>query len=171
MAKTLNSKLTIAAITGYVDTLDLSSRENRQDFSKVLSLLTGVGASQADRIFHDTRTLAASGTEDLDVAAGGGLLDGLGDALALAKIKALIVYARAENTNTVDVSRPAANGVPIFAAASDKLSVRPGGAFVLIAPDLAGIPVTAATADLITFTNGGAGTPVTYDVIIIGTSA
>jgi hypothetical protein len=39
------------------------------------------------------------------------------------------------------------------------------------APDATGYPVTAATGDLVTLTNSAAGTSVTYDVIIIGSSA
>lgn len=113
MAKTLNTTLGISVNSQYQDTLDLSNKRNDTAKAYSVTLTTGVGANQADRKFEDQRTLAASGTEDLDVATGGGLFDTLGDALALVKIKAIIVYASPLNTNTVDVSRPAANGVPI----------------------------------------------------------
>lgn len=171
MAKTLVTSINLRLLARALDTQDLGNRENNTAYKKLLSLLSGVGLNQADRMFHDQRTLAASGTEDLDVAAGGGLLDVLGDALALVKVKAIIVHAAAANTNNVNLSRPAANGVPIFLAAGDAVAVRPGGLAVLVWPDNTAIPVTGGTGDLITFTNSAAGTPVTYDVFVIGTSA
>lgn len=129
---------------------------------------SGTGADQADKMYSDTNTLAASGTLDLDLS--GPLSDGLGGTISIVKLKALIVKAAAANTNNVLVSRPATNGVPLFAAAGDAIPVLPGGTVVWISPG-AGITVTPATGDLVTFTNSAGGTGVTYDVIIIGTSA
>ena len=129
---------------------------------------TGTGTDQADKMFSDTRTLGASATEDLDLAAS--LADGLGGTITFVKLKALIVKAASANTNNVVVSRPAANGVPLFAAVSDAIPVLPGGVFAWVSPG-AGITVTPATGDLVTITNSAGTTSVNYDVIIIGTSA
>lgn len=129
---------------------------------------TGTGTDQADRMFTDTRTLGASATEDLDLV--GSLNDGLGSTITIVKLKALIVKAAPGNTNNVLVSRPAANGVPLFLAASDAIPVLPNGVFAWVSPG-AGITVTPATGDLVTVTNSAGTTAVTYDVIIIGTSA
>lgn len=133
-----------------------------------ITLTDGTGASQADRVFSDSRTLAASASEDLDLA--GGVTDTFGNTITFAKIKAIAVKAAADNTNNVNVSRPAANGVPLFLAAGDGLGVPAGGAFAHAWPG-AGVVVTGGTADLLTVANGGAGTPVTYEIVIIGTSA
>lgn len=134
-----------------------------------IALTDGAGANQADLIFKDTVTLAASGTADLDLS--GSLTDVYGAAQVFARLKAIIVIAAAANTNNVNVTRPASNGVPLFLAASDGLPVKPGGAFVWVAPDATGVVVTASTGDLITFTNSAGTTSVTYDVILIGASA
>lgn len=149
--------------------LDLVTASAPLAYSKRISLATGTGANQADRVWSDTRTIAASGTEDLDLA--GVLTDAFGAAFTLAKVKAVLITAAAANTNSVRVIRPAANGVPIFLAASDGLDVVPGGAFLWVAPSAAAVAVTAATGDLLTVANSGSGTSVTYDVVIIGTSA
>jgi len=61
--------------------------------------------------------------------------------------------------------------VPLFLAASDGISVRPGGLFCWAAPDATAVAVTAGTGDLLAIANSGAGTSVTYDVVIIGSSA
>lgn len=132
------------------------------------SLSNGTGANQADVIFSDQRTLAASGTEDLDLA--GSLTGMVGGTVTMATLKAVIVKADSGNTNDVVVSNSAANGVPLFGAAGDSIAVRPGGTFMWIAPGT-GVTVTAGTGDLITFANSGAGTGVTYDVVLVGTSA
>lgn len=150
--------------------LDLASGSS--ELSKFLSasLADGVGADQANLIFHDQRTLSASATEDLDLA-GGGLVDIFGNAFAPARLKAMLVYAAAGNTNNVNVTRPGANGVPIYLAAGDGEPVHPGCWIEKIWKGATGIVVTAGTGDLITFTNSAGSTSVTYDVILIGANA
>lgn len=132
---------------------------------------SGTGAGQVDLVFTDTRTLSASGTEDLDLA--GSLTGAFGSTLTFARIKAVYVSAAAANTNNVQVTRPASNGVPWLMAAGDGIALRPG-AFVLWgsgSADATGVAVTAGTGDLITFTNSAGTTSVTYTVVILGCSA
>lgn len=136
--------------------------------TKRLTLATGTGAGQADKVFAGTRTVTASGTDALDLA--GTLTDPFGATLTIVKLKAILIRAAAANVNNVRVNRPASNGVPLFLAASDGIDVLPGGLFLWMAPNV-GVTVTAATGDLINCDNSGAGTSVTYDVVIIGTSA
>lgn len=126
----------------------------------------GVGANQANQVWHDQRTLAASATEDLDFA--GVLTNAFGATVTFAKIRAILIVAASGNTNNVNVTRPASNGLPLFLAASDGLAIAPGGAFMFIAPNLAGLAVTAGTGDLLTITNSAGSTSVTYDVFVIG---
>lgn len=147
--------------------LDLGTAAAPFDDALLVSLANGTAANQADRVFTDRRTLGASGAEDLDLA--GVLVEAFGGTLTFAKLKAIIVKAADGNTNDVQVTRPASNGAPLFMAAGDGIPVKPGGAFVWVAPGT-GITVTAATGDLVTFTNSGGTTSVTYDVILVGTS-
>lgn len=148
---------------------DLQTTRAPISYLKRILMASGTGADQADLVFTDTRTLSASATEDLDLR--GSLLTPLGQAAVLVKLKGIIVTAAAGNTNNVNVTRPASNGVPLFLAASDGIAVRPGGCFAWFARDATAIGTTAGTVDLITFTNSAGTTPVTYDVILIGTSA
>ncbi len=126
----------------------------------------GTGAGLANVIYRATLTLAASGTVDLDFS-GTALTDGLGTAVALTKIKAIIVHAASANTNNVVVGG-ANTTIAIFGDLSDKLAVKPGGTLVLTDPSAGGITVTAASADLLTVTNSSSGTGVTYDLIVVG---
>jgi hypothetical protein len=129
----------------------------------------GTANGQADTIFADQRTLAASASESLDLA--GALTDPLGGAAVFAEVAAIEIRAAAGNTNNVVVGGAASNAfVGPFGAADNTIAVPPGGVLVLSHPG-AGWPVTAGTGDLLQIANSGAGSPVTYDVVIIGRSA
>lgn len=150
--------------------LDLQTATSALAYAKSLGLSTGVGASQADKIFTDTRTIAASGTDDLDLS--GSLIDPLGAVINMARVKGLIVYAAPGNTNNVVIGAAAATQWQgPFGAVTHTIHVRPGGLFMDFATDAVAWPVVGGASDLLRFTNSGAGTGVTYDVIIIGASA
>lgn len=165
----LDTRLAMTLAANQTSPLDLISRPGVLNYAKTITLLNGTGANQADRMFTDQRTIAASGTDTLDLA--GTLLDIYGDVLTFAKLKLIMVYAATANINNTVVTRPASNGVPIFSAAGDACPVKPGGMFLWVAPDAGGITVTAATGDLIDIVNSAGGTSVLYDVVLIGASA
>jgi hypothetical protein len=150
-------------------TPDLVAPSTAFNYFKAWTVTTGVGANQADRIWHDQRTIAASATDSLDLA--GLLTDIYGVAFTLARLKALLVVSAAANVNNVHVTRPAANGVPLFLAAGDGIILRPGGAFCWFASEATGIVVTGGTGDLVDIINGAGGTSVVYDIVAIGASA
>lgn len=166
----LTSKVSVQFSGLLTGPLDLATPTMDLLRTLAIELASGTGANQADMIWSDRRTLAASGTEDLDLA--GVLTHPLtGALLTFARLKAILIYAATTNTNNVNLTRPAAAGVTLFLAASDGVAVRPGGLFVVAAPDATAYVVTATTADLLTVTNSAAGTEVIYDVILIGASA
>lgn len=165
----LSGKLVASAVLELTNPQDLGTGRFPLELTKRIAIANGVGANQSDRLFTDTRTVAASGTDSLDLA--GVLTDPFGATFTLAKLKGVFVFAASANSNNVVVTRPATNGVPIFSAAGDALPVRPGGLFLWAAPDATGVAVTAGTGDLIDIVNSGAGTSVTYDIVILGTSA
>jgi len=162
----LTITITVQINSTYTLALDLVNKTANLVKSPFVQLDTGTGLGQADVIFSDTRSTAA--TDSLDMV-GGGLLDNLGNVWAPARIKAIIVIAAAANTGNILLRRPAANGVPFFTAASDEVPIHPGGVFVLVAPSAAGYVVTTGTGDLIDLA-ASAGT-VTYDIYLIGASA
>ncbi len=134
-----------------------------------LALASGTGANSADLLFTDTRTLSASGTENLDLA--GSLVDAFGTTLTFVELRAIVIHAAAGNTNDVQLTRPSSNGVPLFLAASDGIPIPPGGFFAWGCPADGKITITPSTGDLLTVTNSSSGTGVTYDVFLFGTSA
>lgn len=165
----LTSVLTARIEANYTNALDLTTGTTPLDRAARLSWASGTAINTADMIFTDTRTIAASSNEDLDLA--GSLTGAYGNTLTFARLKALLIVAATGNTNNVRVTRPASNGVPLFLAASDGIDVRPGGFFFVAAPDATAYAVTAGTGDLINVANSSSGTSVTYDVVLIGASA
>lgn len=161
------AKFALSLAVSAVAALDLGGATVKAGTSASLTLADGVGANQANKYFADTRTLAASATEAIDLA--GTLLDAFGAVINFTKVKAIVIVARAANVNDVQVGGAASNGfISWVGAATDKVKVKPGGAFAIFAPDVNGYSATAATADLLQITNGGAGTSVTYDIVIVG---
>lgn len=144
---------------------DLGTPQMLASISKAMEFTPGTAAvGQANVLFSDERTLAASANEDLDLA--GVLSDALNATIAAAEVVAVYIEADAGNTNNVQITRPASNGVPLFLAAGDGFALGPGD-FALITRKT-GVGVTAGTGDLINIANSGAGTGVTYKIAIIG---
>lgn len=142
----------------------LGTPKQRVLIEEALSLLPGTDAiNKADLMYQATRTLAASGTEDLDLA--GSLTNAFGATITAAELVLLYVKAHSGNTNNVNVTRSASNGVPLFLAAGDGRAILPGEWHLIVSEH--GIPVTASTGDLVTITNSSSGTSVTYDVLAI----
>jgi hypothetical protein len=168
---TLSTKIRVELNATQTTPRDTGTATVPHGVSKTIALASGVAAGQADLIYSDTNTLAASGTATLDLA---GVLTDLGSTLTFVKVKALVVTAADSNTNNVVVGGAASNAFSsMFADATDKLVVRPGGfgAVSVGSGDLNGYAVTAGTGDQLLIANSGAGTSVTYTVAIVGTSA
>jgi hypothetical protein len=154
-----------ATLTGSNDLASVTA-ETTSATRNSIRLENGTGNNQASKMFSDTRTLAASATEDLDLA--GSLVDPIGATLTFTAIKAIYIKAADANTNDVIVGGAASNGFQgPFGNVNDTIAVRPGGILELVAPKT-GWTVTAGTGDLLKIANGGGSTSVTYDIVIIG---
>ena len=130
----------------------------------------GTAAGEMDILYVDQRTLAASASEDLDLA--GGVTDSFGDTLTFVDVRMICVKASADNTNDVRVGGTGANAFFSFMRTNaDYVVVKPGGVLFLYAPTDPGYAVTAGSADLLQIANSGGTTSVTYDIYIGGASA
>lgn len=142
-----------------------------QDFNLAPALLlkelaNGVGDYQANKIFADTRQLAASGNEDLDVS--GSLVGPVGLSGVFTAIKAIYIKADPLNANNVVIKPGASNGfLGPFGAAANTITLKPGDVFMATCLK-AGWAVVAATGDLLNIANSAAGTPVNYDIVLVG---
>lgn len=168
MAETLNnSAVKITVSTGLSSDIDLGSRGYSLNYNGSHTYSNGTGANQANMVWSDTRTLAASGTENLDLA--GGLTNAFGTTITFTKIKEIIIVAASGNTNNVLVGGHATLAFATWVSSpTDIIVIRPGGYFALGATDATAYAVTAATGDLLTIANSGGTTGVTYDIILVG---
>lgn len=160
-----NVKLSLAGIL--TNDNDLSTVTQAFNYSKSYNIANGTGANQANMIWADTRTIAASGTDDLDLY--GGLTNAFGTAINFTSIKGIIIVADSANTNDVLVGGDgAAAFVNWVSDATDKIVVKPNGMFAIMNTNANGYAVTNTTADVLQIANSSSGTSVTYDVIIFG---
>lgn len=147
--------------------LDLTQAQDVLNLAQVFSLTEGTSANQAQIVFHDRRELAASSSEELDLA--GGLTDAFGRTLTFISVKAILIRAAEGNIENVEVGGAALNAfVGWVKDYTDVLVIKPGGLFLLVDPGEAGYPVTSDSGDILQVANGGAGGTVTYDIVIIG---
>lgn len=165
-----NTSLLVRLLSTPTRSIDLMSGEAPLSLQRGLSLPNGTAAGQADLLWTDRRTIAASGTDDLDLA--GSLTDVFGQAVVFARVKAILVLADSGNTNNVVIGAAAsAQFVGPFGANTHTVAVQPGGVAFFLAPGTTAWAVTATTADLLRIANSGAGTGVTYDIALLGASA
>lgn len=165
-----DATVTLRVAYGFSAALDLQTATAPYDRARTDTFAAGTGADQADRGWSDQRTLAASASEDLDLA--GSLTDPAGATITFARVKLILVEAAAANTNNVVVGGAASNAfVGPFGDATDTIAVRPGGFLLLVAKDATAYAVTAGSGDLLTVTNSAGSTSVTYNIAIIGASA
>lgn len=167
----LTSSLSMAVSASQAVAADLGSASRVANVRRAVALATGTGAGAADLVFSDRRTIAASGTENLDLA--GTLVDSFGATITFVKVKGIYIAASAANTNSVVVGAAGTNPWIGLLNATGTVTLRPGAALMAMAgqADATGMGVVAATGDLLKVTNSGSGTGVDYDVVIIGTSA
>ena len=165
----LTARITAELSARLTGAADFGAPTSAPRFAQQITLTDGTGAGQADRVWSDRRTLAASASEDLDLA--GALMDVFGATVTLARVKALYVAASAANTNDVVIGAAAANAWSALLGESGTVTVRPGGLLLVVAPDATAYPVTGDTGDLLRVANGAGGSSVTYDICVIGASA
>lgn len=146
-------------------TTDLGSAKATQEIAGSVSYADGTGAGQVSKEFSDKRTIGAASSENLDLS--GSLTDAFGNPVQFSAIKAIIVKADAANVGNIVLGGAASNPfVGPFADATDKITIKPGGIFVLAHPG-AGWTVTAGTGDILLMANGGAADAL-YDIVLLG---
>lgn len=136
-----------------------------------IALASGTGAGNADQMFSDRRTIAASSSESLDLA--GAVTDFVGTTFTFAKVKLILVTAATTNTNDVLVGNGGTNPWSALLAADGEVALKPGDGFMAWANTAtnSGWAVGAGSSDILFIANSGSGTEVVYDIVIIGASA
>lgn len=144
---------------------DLGNPKQRVVIEELLTLLEGTDAiNKCDLLWQDTRTIAASGNEDLDFA--GVLTTAFGATVAAAELVVVFIKAHSGNTNNVKVGPTASVGaLGPFADITDRLSIKPGEWQIFVSES--GWAITATTADKWNIANSGGTTGVDYDILVL----
>jgi hypothetical protein len=171
MADFLTSQIKASLNWLFQEALDLANvaDDARLEYDK--SFADGIAADQADKIWHDSRTLAAAANDDLDLNALTNTIFGSTVTINLAKVKAiLIVNTATTGGEDLTVGGAAAQEWTAWVgAAGDKVRV-PADSCLLISNRKAGWTVTNGASDTLRITNTGAGS-ITYKIAVLGTSA
>lgn len=159
----------LASVAGtYTGANDVSNPvQTLQRTSRVSLSSDNEGAGQSDLLFTDTRTIAASGSENLDLS--GGLYDAFGNLLNFAEVTGFQVEAALGNTNDIIVGGAATNAFRgPFIDATDKVRIQPGAHVSFATPGNPGWAVVSGFGDILKVANAGAGSSVSYTITIIG---
>ncbi len=149
---------------------------DQQTFDANEHVTFGTDAGEANQWWYDCRILAASQTDSLDLASG--LTTPTVHTIVGLVLKGIFIHNRSDETLTalahgvahtanaaaLEVTRPAANGVPWLKAAGDAVEVGPGGWFAWYDP--IGIAITAGTGDLIDIIETAAA-EAAYDIVLL----
>ena len=167
-AASLTSRIQVSLTGTLTDSTTLTDNQASLGVIRTTSLATGVGASQADKIYTlKAQTIADGATLSIDCKAA--LVDAFGAAFTPAKLRAVYIFSTGANTTNLTLFGDA-NSVPILNTAATTSTLRPGGMFLATDVTTTGIAVTAGTGDIIKIVNA-AGAAATVDVVLIGTSS
>lgn len=137
------------------------------DQAKIFQLSPGTALGQANLFFADSRVIAASGTDSLDLA--GTLTDAFGTVISCGHVKSIYVFASKANVNSVIMGAGTNPFVGPLGGTTPTVTIPPGGFALFVHPG-AGWPVTAATADILKLANSAGTTSVSYDIALTCTS-
>ncbi|NRA03374.1 MAG: hypothetical protein HRU00_12320 [Myxococcales bacterium] len=127
---------------------------------------TGTGARQGDKPFDDTRTLAASTGEDLDLQA---LLDGNAAALSLAEVAAIAIKSAEANGGDLHVA-PSVGTPWVSLLQAGSVMVLPPGGFAVFGCTSDPAWAVAAGNKSFNVANQDGGASASYQVWLIGKS-
>lgn len=164
MSLTASIKLTVEGTEAV--SVDLGGKSATFTKKVTQNFTDGSGAGQVSKYVADSRTLAGTSSEELDLS--GGFTDAFGNSILFTRVVCIAIIASADNDGNLVVGAAAANAFAApFADASDAVIVRPGGVMLLQCQDATGYAVVADTGDLLQVENLGSETAA-YDVVILG---
>jgi hypothetical protein len=174
MASTVTAKIETVLFWTVANALDHGTASFPARLEITNDLTNGTNAAdKANQLWSDTRTLSGLASENIDLYDFAGATDGVGNALAIAKVKSIIIYNQSSTVgNNLKVGGLGTGAAfnSLFDGSDDaKIIVGPGGFFGATNPSAAGLAVADSTNHILKIENAGA-TSTTYDIVIIGTT-
>ena len=151
---------------------DLQSAESSLSWPRSVSYGYGAGLDQVDLTYTKTRSIVASGVDNIDLS--GTLEDILGNGVVFARVKALAIYADPANAagHNAVVGGATANGwVGPFGTTAHTLAVEPGGMLAFATRTAAGWAVANGASDILRVANGGTVSTISYQIVLYGAAS
>lgn len=157
-------------------TNDYGPQDWSPDMELAISLASGVAAYQADLLYLDERTVAASTNDDIDL--NGVLVGPFGATISNAEMVAVLVINKpksataAANVSSLTIGAATNPFIGFVGGTTPTIGpIRPGGLFLIASPDAAGIgTVVPSTGDILRVANGAGGSA-TYQIALLGRTA
>lgn len=169
MADTLSSEIKVSCGWILREALDLSTVVDSARLEYSRALADGSGADLASIVWHDQRSLAASGNDDLDLAGGlSNTIFGTAVVASFTKIKAiLIVNMSTSSGNSLRVGGASNPFTPPFAGSSTAQVEIGADSALLLSSKKDGWNVTAGSGDILRVSNPSLVT-IVYKIAILG---
>ncbi len=172
MSDTLSLDIQASIQWLFEETLDLSTVSDHSKVDFLRSVSDGTADGQADKIWHDIRTVASGANDDLDLTSLSQTIHSSVITINLAKVKALFIVNTATAAGErlyLDSSVAGALLGPFNGNATSRIEV-PADSPLLLTNLIAGWAVANGTSDVLRVTNDGTGN-IDYKIVIVGTSA
>ena len=155
----LNAQILLSILAHESDAGDISQTLRATPATYALALADGTGANQAQVVWSDARTIAAGGTDSLNLLSLSDTRDGAAVTVAFSQVKA--VYVR--NTHATESLSVGGSTIGAFAGLPAVLArtLPPGGVYLATAPSADGFGGSAAQFV-------APASEVTYEIILIG---
>jgi hypothetical protein len=167
MASVFSLTLNVGASFSVSEAIDLSTVYNSGGKTYTQTVADGTGASQAKQVFSDTRTLAASGNDDLDLTAL--TVSAIGNTMTtnLTQLKGILIVNKSTTSgDKLRIDTSVTNGLQALTeAASGKIKIPPSG-HLLISDPVDGMTVDS-THKIVRINNPSAHS-IDYDIIVWG---
>ncbi len=170
MADTLTAQVKASLSWNFQDTLDASIVKDESALAYDRTLVDGVAADQADKVWHDIRAVAAAANDDLDLNSLTNSIFGSTITINFAKIKGILIMNMATTAGEdLLVGSAAAQAWSAWVGAADDRVRVPADSCLLITNRKSGWTVTNGASDTLRIANAGTGS-ITYRIAVLGTS-
>lgn len=174
MADTLSVDVKASLHWLFQETLDLATVTDTARLEYARSLADGVSLDQADKLWHDERTLASGASENLDLTALSNSVFGSTVTIGFVRVKALMIVNLATAANEDLAVGGAGSGANAWHAPfkndADARVVVGADSTLLWINKKHGWSVINSSSDVLKIANDGLGS-VTYRIAIVGTSS
>ncbi len=169
MTQALSTQISASIAWLFQDTLGLTTIADASRLAFDAQLDDGEDAGQANLVWHDLRTVAAGGHDDLVLSALPQTMFGNALSLEFAAVKALwlVNITPTAGAQLLVGAAPSAAWSAPFGAATHQVRV-PADSPLLLVNKQAGWPVTNGSADTLRLSNPGSDS-VDYKIVLIGT--